>query len=155
MPQRVFTGFLILVFTVILMLLPISEGVYNFRTNPRTDSFTVTTAAGVTSANVVLIKNIYDDDTGTIVFASDDADDSPLFTSYNGTTRQVVFSGMAANTTRGLDITYDVDAWAAVPAMGTVSDVIMPWLLFIFIFVLFPVAGVVYAIWGDRISWPG
>ena len=47
-----FTAFLILIASAVLWWLPVTEGIYDFRTDVEENSFAVTTAAGETAANV-------------------------------------------------------------------------------------------------------
>lgn len=142
---RIFTGFLIMFCSVILWLLPIPQSVYDYRTDPRTDTFSITTGLGVTSGSAVLRKPIYDDDIMTLVFSSNNSGDSPLYSSYNTTSRLVDFTGLAANTTRALEITYDINALESNGALENMAG-IEPWLYYI-ILILFPIAGLIYIFW--------
>lgn len=130
-------------------MLPITSAVYAFRTDDRIDTFTVITAAGVANATVQLTRPIYDDDTSTIEFSSNDIDDAPIYSSYNATTRALIFGGLAANTTRSVDITYDVDALSSSNAISNLLDHVS-W-MWIVIWVIFPAAGLA-AIWTGRLN---
>jgi len=145
--MRIFYSFLILMVSVFLWILPFTDSAYAFRTDLREDNFTVSTAAGVTSANVTLFDEVYDDDTSTISIVSNDADDAPLYTSYNATTRQMLFSGLAVSTDRTVTVTYDVDALSGNSVFHTLMDQ-APW-LYILIIIALPIAGLV-AIWKGR-----
>lgn len=108
---------------------------YDYQTDQRTDTFTVTTAVGADNTTVQLFAFIYDDDTSTLSFISDDVDDAPLFYSYNSTSRATVIIGLSENTTRSLDVSYDVDALTAMPAIANIiSRVPFIWLLMIISF---------------------
>ncbi len=124
-------------------MLPVSGGIYDFRTDARDDTFTVTTTLAVTSATVQLFKPIYDDDVSTITLSSDDVDDAPIYTSYNSTSRALVMDGLDDSTTRTITTTYDVDA-INMASLGTFLD-ILPF-IWIILWVAFPVAGLA-AIW--------
>ena len=142
--SQIFYSFLIMMVSVFLWILPISESTYAFRTDLREDSFTVSTGVGETSSSVILFDNVYDDDTSTISIVSNDADDAPLYSSYNTSTRSLAFSGLAASTDRTIKVTYDVDALSGNSVFHTIMDQ-APW-LYILIVVVLPVGGLV-AIW--------
>ena len=139
--SRIFYAFLIIVVAVILWMLPFTEAIYDFRTDVRTDFFTVLTGVGVTSANVQLTQDIYDDDTSTIDLSSNEVDDDPLYSSYNTSTRRLNMTGFADNTTRTLTVLYDIDALTESEAIGNLLDMLdLFWLLVI---IGFPAAGLV------------
>ena len=145
--MRIFYSFLIMMVSVFLWLLPITESTYAFRTDLREDSFTVETLAGITTANVTLFDEVYDDDTSTISIISSDADDSPLYSSYNSTTRLLTFSGLAESTNRTIDVSYDIDALSGHGVFHTLMDH-APWLYIVLVIAL-PLASL-YAIWRPR-----
>jgi hypothetical protein len=93
-------------------MLPLTGMVYLFQTEQRTDSFAITTGVGETTANVTLVKFIYDDDTSTIEYNSSIAE-SPSTSTYNGTTKTLLIAGLTDNTSRSMTVAYDVDAIAA------------------------------------------
>lgn len=136
--MRVFNAFMILVASVFLWLMPISDAIYDFRTDQETDNFTVTTAVGVTAANVTLLDTLYDNDTSTISYISSIAE-TPTFYSYNSTTRTVWTTGLTANTSRTLTVYYDRSALAGNTTLETVLD----WTPYIYYLILaaFPVCG--------------
>ena len=135
--MKIFYAFLVIVAATLLFMLPITTMVYDFRTDIREDTFTVTTAAGVTSANVTLLKTIYDNDTATISYLSSKPE-VPVFTSYNTTSRQLLTGNLTALTTRTLYVSYDTDALTGYTALDTLLDrVPFIWLLII---IAFPVA---------------
>jgi len=125
---------------VILFMLPITLAVYGFRTDLETDYFTSPTGAVVTTANVVLQKAIYDDDTDTITITSDLSTDVPVYSSYNATSRLLGMSGLTANTTRIVTVSYDVDALGAGTGLVDLVDK-LPWFLLLIV-IAFPVAGI-------------
>lgn len=122
-----------------LILLPVNQGVYNFKNTQRTDTFTVTTAT-TTNTSVQLFKAITDNDTSTINLASNDADDTPLFYSYNGTTRSLTVIGLAQNTTRSLDVAYDTPVVTNAAMVGFLN--VIPW-IWVLIWVMFPIMAMV------------
>lgn len=133
--------------SVFLWLLPITESTYAFRTDLREDEFTVETLEGINNASVTLFDEVYDDDTSTIEIISSDADDTPLYTSYNSTTRLLTFSGLDASTNRTINVTYDVDALGGHGVFHTLMDQ-APW-LYILMVIALPVGSMV-AIWWPR-----
>jgi len=133
--MRIFYAFLVIVVSAILFMLPLTEMAYDFRTDIRTDTFTSPTAVGVTTANVTLIKELYDDDISTIDLSSDLATDAPLANSYNATSRQLGMTGYTANTTRTIEVSYDIDALDGSTAINNLVDKIpFIWLLAIIAF---------------------
>lgn len=138
--MKIFYGFLILVTVAVLWMLPVTEAVYEFRTDIRSDAFDVTTAAGVTAANVTLHTAIYDSDIQTIVYSSDNTSDTPAYSDYDSNTRRLEVSGLNANDTRTLDIAYDVDALNASTAVSTFLDT-LAWIWFILL-AAFPAAAI-------------
>lgn len=109
--MRIFYAFIIIFVSAILFMLPFTQMAYDFRTDPRTDVFTVDTAVGITTGNESLYDDLYDDDMGSIDIDSTLATDLPMPSSYNTTTRLLDITGLTANTTRTLSITYDYDAY--------------------------------------------
>lgn len=137
--NRIYSAFLILVTSALLWLVPISDLVYDFQTDVKTDSFYVTTGAGETSANVTLYKAVYDNDTSTIEIVSYLNTDTPAFSSYNSTTRKTGFTGLTASTSRTVDVSYDTDALNASDAWeGVLDKASLIWMVLI---IAFPVAG--------------
>lgn len=122
-------------------MLPVTEGIYDFRTDVRTDLFTVTTGVGVTNSTVQLFTDIYDNDTSTLDLSSNDGDDTPLYSSYNSTTRNLVVTGLAANTTRTLTALYDYDALSESAAVNNLLDLVP--FIWILLLVGFSAAGIV------------
>jgi len=125
-------------------MLPITQAVYDYRTDQRTDTYSTDTAIGVTSANETLLGDLYDCDTGSIEFYSDLGTDVPLANSVNCTSRVLNITGLTDNTTRTLDITYDYDALEGNNAI----DTLLGWIPYIniLIIVVFPIASIL-AMW--------
>ncbi len=119
-----------------------AETVYDFKTMLRTEEVTSPTAAGVTTANVTLGKPIFDDDTSTLDILSDLATDTPAYSasSYNSTTRQLLTSGLTANTTRVLTVSYDVNALEGFDAIVLIVD---RWpFIWLLLVIIFPLVGI-------------
>lgn len=139
--MRIFQGFLVLVVVAILWMLPVSQAIYDFRTDIREDVFAVTTGGAETTTAEVLLKPVYDDDTGTISLLSDLATDTPALDAYTPATQVVDISGLTADSSRELTVTYDTDALSVHAAVSIVMDLLpMIWIL---ILVAFPVVSLI------------
>jgi len=141
--MRIFHGFLIILTAVILFMLPITSSIYDYRTDLREDEFSYETGGAETTANVTLLRPIYDNDTGTIDILSDLGTDIPVFASYNTTTRILDMTGMTLASNRTLTVFYDINALVANLALSSFLD----WLPYIWIILIgiMPLAGI-YAI---------
>ena len=145
--MRIFYAFLIVVVSAILFMLPITEAIYDFRTDLREDTFSTETGAG-TTANVTLLDDLYDDDLGSVDIDSDLATDHPLPNSYNATSQVLNVSGLTATSNRTLDITYDIDALSGNDAINAVAD-ILPFIWMLCIIAFAPAA--LFAIFTGRV----
>lgn len=103
-------------------MIPYTGMAYDFRTDPRTDSFLTATGVGISSANVTLLEDLFDCDTDSVEIDSDVSTDNPLPSTYNCTSRVLLIIGLTTNTSRTLDVTYDVDALGASGAISTLID---------------------------------
>lgn len=120
--MRIFYSFLIILTSTIFLFLDVPQAVYDFRTKVREDNFTISTAVGVTSANVTLLRAIYEDDTATVSFTSN-ITEVPAVNTYNGTSRQLEISGLSANVTRLLLVSYDTTSLSGALALNTFLNV--------------------------------
>ena len=145
--MRIFQGFLIVMVSVVLFMLPVTRAIYNFRTDLREDSFNYETGGAETTANVSLHDPIYDDDTDTVSILSDLATDIPLFSAYNTTTRLLDMTGLTVASNRTLRVFYDINALIDNDALSTLMD----WLPYIWLILIcvMPMAGI-YAIFRGR-----
>ena len=107
--MKIFKAFLILMASTILFLLPLTMIVYDFKTDQQTDIFSMVTV-GNTTDNITLSELLYDADVTTIYVLSDLSTDNISWGSYNGTSNNLLVSGLVSNDTRVLTATYDVDA---------------------------------------------
>ena len=115
-------------------MLPLTAQAYDFRTDEREDTFTVATGVGETTANVTLLKAVFDNDTSTISFSSN-VSESLAVSTYDTATKTLGVSGLNAETTRELDVSYDVDALGASSAISNLVDrVAWIWLLSVIAF---------------------
>lgn len=122
MVGKIFAAFLIIVVAAVLFMIPSTEMVYDYRTEQRTDTFLSTTAVGATSANVTLFSDLYGCDLGSVGVDSDDSTDTPTPNSINCTPRILNIIGLTANTSRTLDVTYDVSSLEGYEAIDTLLD---------------------------------
>lgn len=128
-------------------MLPISTAIYDFRTDLREDTFSRETGGGETTASVTLLKPVYDNDTETIGILSSISTDTPLYSSYNSTTRLLGMTGLAVSSNRTLTVSYDIDALEGSGAINTVMDIIpFIWMLVV---IAFPMAAL-FAIFTGR-----
>ena len=146
--MRIFYSFLIMFGAVLLAILPMTGAQYALLTDLREDNFTVTTDNATTTGTVQLVKDIYDDDVTTITLSSDDVDDSPLYSSYNATSRALIVSGLAVSTARTLTVGYDVDAINSSAFSSALTVGGYPWLIMI---VLFPLGGLIW-LWAGPVK---
>jgi len=145
--MRIFYAFIIIITAAIMWMIPITESVYQWRTDVRTDNFNVDTAVAATTSNVTLHGTLYDSDTNTVSFLSDTVTDVPAATSYNATSRQLLVTGLTHNSTRSLEVSYDIDALLAWPGVDVLADRIgFIWMLCI---IAFPMAAL-FAIFTGR-----
>jgi hypothetical protein len=122
--MKIFNSFLIILAVAILFLLPITQGIEDFRTDLRENEFFYETGGGVTTANVTLLKELYEDDTSEVAILSDDSDDIPVLVEYHTATRILDISGLAQSTNRTLTVSYDIDALEPSSGIATFLGVI-------------------------------
>lgn len=127
-------------------MLPVTQAVYDYRTDVREDSFNYETGGAETTANVSLHTPIYDDDTDTVTILSDLATDIPLFSAYNTTNRLLDMTGLTVASNRTLRVSYDINALVTNPALSTLMD----WLPYIWLILIcvMPMAGIYVIIRG-------
>lgn len=95
---------------IILLLSPVVTGIQDFRSTEYTEAHgVVTTAAAVTTANVTLTQDLFEDRTSEVVsITSNVTSDVPLVTSYTAATNYLYVSGLTAATTRTLTVVYHI-----------------------------------------------
>ena len=145
--MRIFYAFLVLLTSVFLWMLPVTDMVYDFCTTLRTDTFSATTPLASTTANVTLWGDLYDCDMGSIDIDSDNTTDTPVPSSANCTSRVLLVDGLSANTTRILTVAYDVDSLTGFPALKTLLDM-APFIWIVIILCFAPAA--IFAIFTGR-----
>ena len=137
--MRVFYAFVIILAAAILFMLPLTDVIYDFRTDSRTDTFSTTTGA-LPSANETLLDDLYDGEPGSVDrIVSDNATEAPLANTYNAISRVLNITNLAANTTRILNITYDFDALGGNTTINLLADR-FPWIWMLSIICFAPAA---------------
>jgi len=138
--MKIFYSFLVIVAAAILFLLPVSDAVYAFRTTVRTDVFPgEATGGGDSTAAVVLLKDVYEDDTTTIEPTSSLSTDIPAYLSYNTTNRELTVSGLTVSENRTIYVDYTIDALAMTGALSTLADR-LPWIWMLLVIGFVPAA---------------
>ena len=144
--MKIVYSFLIVLVAVFLWLLPLSDMVYSFRTDPVTDESTVDTGVGETTSNVTLNQFTFNG-ISSITSVSSSINEVPAVSSYNSTSKTALISSLTADDSRTLSITYDVDVITDNDAINTLLDrASWIWMLII---IAFPVASLA-AIWTGR-----
>jgi len=119
---------------------PINDGIKGWRTIDATQNFAVTTGAGVTTANVTLDGDLYQDNVSEVIaITSNVTGESPIATSYETATNVLLISALDASETRTLGVNYYAET------ESTVMQAVGPF-LGVLIF-----GGLLFAIfWGSR-----
>lgn len=100
------------VIVVLLLFGVMLGGINSAQTDNRTDAFgAVVTGGGVTTANVVLVGDLYENDVLNVIsITSDLGTDVPLVGTYTALTRTLQVTGLTAAETRTLTVTYEINA---------------------------------------------
>lgn len=85
---------------------PINDGIKGWRTEDTTENEQVTTAGGVTTANVTLSNDLFQDDVTEVISISSNITESPIASSYVAASNQLLISALNAGVTRTLAINY-------------------------------------------------
>lgn len=127
--QKIFTAFLIIIASTVMFMLPYFDAAEALKVDTQTDYFSLETAVGQSTDNVVFSKALYDDDTTSILVVSDLSTEGITWGSYNGTAQHLLISNMTENTTRTLTATYDIDALQNDAVANFVDALVWVWLL--------------------------
>ena len=126
MMGRVFIGILAIFLLLGAFATPINDGIKTWRTNDTSEDFEVTTGVGVTSANVTLSYNLYQEALAEVQsISSNDTDDTPVATTYTDATKVLLVSGLDDSTVRALTVDYYAET------DSTVMRVLGPFLPFL------------------------
>lgn len=129
---------------VILLLPSILPGINSFRSTSRTEEHgNVTTAVGVTSANITLAEDLFGDRTAEVTaLTSSLTGDFPIASSYVAASNKLLVTGLVASGNRTLTATYNI---------GNLSDYYgadlgaRTWPMFIVIGIIGLITAAVYA----------
>lgn len=88
---------------------PILDGIKTWRTDDTTESKQVTTGGGVTSANVTLTADLFQDKHTEVISVSSNETETPIASAYYASGNKLEISALAAATTRTLTVRYYAD----------------------------------------------
>ena len=92
----------------------------------KTQSLTVPTASGVTTATLTLADGVYENDKANVTLSSNNANDTPVVSSASGKT--VVVTGLEASSTRIMNVNYAstaLDNYTGLSAIVKVAPLIV------------------------------
>ena len=129
---------------VILLLGGVFTGIQEVRSTSHTEAFgSVTTAAGVTTANVTLVEDLFGDRTAEVTsVTSNVTTDVPLVSTYTAATNKLLISGLTASQTRTLTVVYKI---GRLTDYFGVDTAIRTWPMFLVLGVIGIIAGAVYS----------
>jgi len=126
---------------IVLLIPAIMISLDSFRLTDQEEPHNVTTGASVTSANLTLAQDLYNDDTVNASVTSNLTSDAPVPSTYTASTNVLLVTGLDDSATRQLTVTYSVDAltdyWGAALGSRTIP-------LFIILAALGIIGGSVY-----------
>ena len=120
----------------------ISLGIKGWRTDDVSQGFAVETGAGVTTANVTLSRDLFNDEVTEVQSISSNISETPVATSYTSDTNYLFIAALTASESRALTIVYysEID--------DTIMRIIGPFLAFI---IFGGCAGaILYGIWKGK-----
>jgi len=123
----------IIMVAVMFVLFPIvMDSTHSLQTDEYVQSeAAVATGVGVTAADVVLDEALWDDATASVIsITSDEVTDVPVANTYTAGTQTLNITGLAADDSRTLTITYEYDGLTDYTGMGAMVAV-APLLLFL------------------------
>ncbi len=110
--RNVLIALIVLVGIAFLILLakPLMGGLESFRTQSQTDNFSIATSNVQTSINITLTHPLFQADTHYATVSSNVNTDVPLASNYTASTNKLTVSGLTANITRLLTVSYSIGA---------------------------------------------
>lgn len=116
------TAALLIAAVIVILLMPATLiSIDAFRLTDQEDEYNVTTAAGVTAYNATLSQELFGDNTALASVSSNLTTDAPIASSYDNQVLNV--TGLTADASRRLTITYSRDNLGDYWGMGTVARV--------------------------------
>jgi len=121
----------------------IMDGIHDWRTDEITASYVDVDTTGVTVADVVLTRELFNDDTNEVISITSSIEETPVATDYTPGTKTLEISDLDTNTTRTLTVIY---------CSELLNDVFMHTLGPFLVFLIFGgvIAAVIYAVWHGR-----
>jgi len=89
---------------------PINDGIKGWRTEDTTESFVAATGAGVTTANVTLGSELFQDGVSEVIAITSNITETPVATSYVSASQVLLVSALDAGTSRTLSVNYYADS---------------------------------------------
>jgi len=126
---------------IILLLGAVVTSLFDFRTDEQTDEFNVTTGGGVTTADLVLSQDLYNDATVNANVSSNLTADAPIASTYTPGTNTLHVIGLQASDSRRLTIDYAIDGLTDYLGVGIAASTLP---LFLVLGIIGIVAGAVY-----------
>jgi 1-aminocyclopropane-1-carboxylate deaminase/D-cysteine desulfhydrase-like pyridoxal-dependent ACC family enzyme len=139
---KVFIGILAIFLLLGAFSGAILDGIKGWRTEDTTQSYVVATGAGVTTANVTLSLELYNDEVTEVISVTSNETETPIASSYDDATQKLLIAALNANDSRTLTVNY-----YGLPD-DDVMNAIGPFLAFIVIGGL--VFAIVYGVWKGR-----
>ncbi len=99
----------VVIFCILALLAfatPISNGIHNWRTDDVTQTFSVTTGAAETTANIVLLRDLFNAATTEIQTTSSSISETPIPGTYTSATKTLVLTNLTVNQTRTITLAY-------------------------------------------------
>ena len=142
MIYKVFIGILAIFLLLGAFSGAILDGIKGWRTEDTTQSYIVATGAGVTTANVTLSLELYNDEVTEVISVTSNETETPIASSYDDATQKLLIAALNANDSRTLTVNY-----YGLPD-DDVMNAIGPFLGFIVIGGL--VFAIVYGVWKSK-----
>ncbi len=126
---------------VILFLPAILDSVNSFRSTDYDVEYDATTSANVTSADIVLSQELFDENTAFVTVTSNLTLDAPVPSSYDEATQTLTIDGLEANESRRLSLTYKIPSLDTYTGADVGAKI---WPLMLVLGVIGIIAGAVY-----------
>jgi len=115
MAGKIFIAILAIFLLLGAMRTPIIDGIKGWRVEEQTQGAVVTTGVGVTTGNVTLTAELFQDDTAEVTaISSNVSGDSPVASSYETATRVLTIAGLTSSAVHSLSIEYYAESENAV-----------------------------------------
>ena len=96
-------------------VVPINDGIKGWRADDVTEAFAVTTAAGVTTANVTLSRELYQDEPSEVIsISSNVTGETPVATLYTSATQVLLVSALNPSETHTLAVNFYAETESSV-----------------------------------------